>query len=109
MTPETLAIDAFVFILAVFAGFELIQKVPTTLHTPLMSGTNAIHGIVLVGALVLASETVGGDAGKILATAAVFLGALNVFGGFVVTDRMLLMFSKKRTPGPAKKGAEKAA
>lgn len=84
----------FVFVLAVFIGFELISKVPTMLHTPLMSGTNFIHGIVLVGALVIAASAQGA-LGVALATFAVFLGTLNVVGGWVVTDRMLEMFKKK--------------
>ena len=82
--------------MAVFIGFELISKVPATLHTPLMSGTNAIHGIVLVGALAIAAN-VSGLAGTVLAMLAVFLGTMNVVGGFVVTDRMLQMFKKKET------------
>lgn len=98
MTLEGLSIDAFVFVLAVFVGFELISKVPPTLHTPLMSGTNAIHGIVLVGALVVAAQA-SGDIGQAIAFAAVLLGTLNVVGGFVVTDRMLRMFKKRTTPG----------
>jgi NAD(P) transhydrogenase subunit alpha len=103
----TLAEGLFVFALAAFLGFVLISKVPATLHTPLMSGTNAIHGIVLVGALVIAAaahDTVG----DIIAVVAIFLGTMNVVGGFVVTDRMLEMF-KKRTPPPgaAAKDADK--
>ena len=90
-----LALSAFVFVLAAFLGFELISKVPSTLHTPLMSGTNAIHGIVLVGALTVAAA-VSGTLGAVLAVAAVFLGTLNVVGGFVVTDRMLEMFRGRR-------------
>ena len=108
MTLEGLSIDAFVFVLAVFVGFELISKVPATLHTPLMSGTNAIHGIVLVGALIVASQA-SGTVGEIIAFAAVLLGTLNVVGGFVVTDRMLRMFRKRTTPtaGGDTKAAEK--
>ena len=91
-----------VLLLAVFVGFEVISKVPTTLHTPLMSATNAIHGIVLVGAIVIVAQLFGGSApGALmigLATAAVTLGAINVFGGFAVTERMLEMFKgKERT------------
>ncbi len=88
-----------VLLLAVFVGFEVISKVPTTLHTPLMSATNAIHGIVLAGAIVIVAELVGADAHSILLTAlsvaAVVLGAINVFGGFAVTERMLQMFRRK--------------
>jgi NAD(P) transhydrogenase subunit alpha len=99
VSNATLAEGLFVFALAAFLGFVLISKVPATLHTPLMSGTNAIHGIVLVGALVIAAAA--HDAvGDIIAVIAVFLGTMNVVGGFVVTDRMLEMF-RKRTPPPA--------
>ncbi|TAM58338.1 NAD(P) transhydrogenase subunit alpha [bacterium] len=83
-----------VFILAVFVGFEVISKVPTLLHTPLMSGTNAIHGIVLVGALLVAGVA-HGPLEHVLAIAAVTLATVNVVGGFLVTDRMLEMFKKK--------------
>ena len=84
----------FVLVLSIFLGFELINKVPSTLHTPLMSGANAISGITLVGA-VLSS---GGDSSSItitLGTIAVFLASLNVVGGYLVTNRMLKMFKKK--------------
>ena len=84
----------FVLVLSIFLGFELINKVPSTLHTPLMSGANAISGITLVGA-VLSS---GGDSSSItitLGTRAVFLASLNVVGGYLVTNRMLRMFKKK--------------
>ncbi len=94
----TLAEGLFVFMLAAFLGFVLISKVPATLHTPLMSGTNAIHGIVLVGALTVAAAA-HDTAGDIIAVVAVFLGTMNVVGGFVVTDRMLEMFKKRPTPG----------
>ncbi|HZY98530.1 MAG TPA: NAD(P) transhydrogenase subunit alpha [Candidatus Baltobacteraceae bacterium] len=90
-----------VLVLAIFVGFEVISKVPTTLHTPLMSATNAIHGIVLAGAIVIVGQLFGGTPTvllTILATAAVTLGAINVFGGFAVTERMLEMFKgKERT------------
>ena len=88
-----------ILVLAVFVGFEVISKVPTTLHTPLMSATNAIHGIVLAGAIVIVGQLLGGGATNpaftILAIAAVTLGAINVFGGFAVTERMLEMFKGK--------------
>ena len=90
-----------VLLLAIFVGFEVISKVPTTLHTPLMSATNAIHGIVLAGAIVIVARLFGATptvALTILATAAVTLGAINVFGGFAVTERMLQMF-KRKEPG----------
>ena len=90
-----------VLVLAVFVGFEVISKVPTTLHTPLMSATNAIHGIVLAGAIVIVARLLAGSAETgltMLAIAAVTLGAINVFGGFAVTERMLQMF-KRKEPG----------
>ena len=93
---ETLALGAFIFSLAVFVGFLLISKVPTMLHTPLMSGTNFIHGIVLVGALTVAA-TAHDTLGYLIAVAAVLLGTLNVVGGWVVTDRMLEMFKGRRS------------
>ena len=89
------------FVLASFIGFEIISKVPQTLHTPLMSGTNAISGITIVGALVVAGM-VGGDWSKWLGFAALIVATINVVGGFLVTDRMLQMFRKKQ-PKPAEK------
>jgi NAD(P) transhydrogenase subunit alpha len=80
-----------IFALAAFVGFEVISKVPSILHTPLMSGSNAIHGIVLVGALIIMGEA-HGTGQLVLGFLAVFLATLNVVGGFVVTDRMLEMF-----------------
>ena len=91
---QALLTSITVFVLAVFLGFELISRVPTLLHTPLMSGTNAIHGIVLVGAMLVLGGAQGPLA-EIVGFVAVFLGAVNVVGGFLVTDRMLLMFTKK--------------
>ncbi|HEU5330542.1 MAG TPA: NAD(P) transhydrogenase subunit alpha, partial [Thermomicrobiales bacterium] len=90
MSPSVI-LGAYVFILAIFLGLEVIGRVPATLHTPLMSGTNAIHGIVLLGGIVVAG-TADSTVLRILGLLAVFLGAGNVFGGFVVTDRMLEMF-----------------
>jgi NAD(P) transhydrogenase subunit alpha len=90
------------FVLAVFVGIEVISKVPTILHTPLMSGTNAIHGIILVGALVIAAGA-SSPVNVILGFAAVTLATINVVGGFVVTDRMLEMFKGRqdtKTPRP---------
>jgi NAD(P) transhydrogenase subunit alpha len=90
-----------ILVLAVFVGFEVISKVPTTLHTPLMSATNAIHGIVVAGAIVATValfNTGAASAGvTILAIVAVTLGAINVFGGFAVTERMLQMFKRKES------------
>ena len=85
-----------IFVLAAFVGIEVVSKVPSILHTPLMSGSNAIHGIVLVGALTIMGEA-HGTAEVVLGFLAVFLATLNVVGGFVVTDRMLEMF--KTRPG----------
>ena len=84
-----------VFVLAIFVGFELITKVPPTLHTPLMSGSNAISGITIIGAVVLAGEIGNPHLAKILATVAVVFATINVVGGFLVTDRMLKMFKKR--------------
>jgi H+-translocating NAD(P) transhydrogenase subunit alpha len=95
-----------VFVLAAFVGIEVVSKVPSILHTPLMSGSNAIHGIVLVGALVVMGEA-HGTAQLVLGFLAVFLATLNVVGGFVVTDRMLEMFKSK--PGERAKAAEAGA
>ena len=83
-----------IFALAVFLGFELISRVPTLLHTPLMSGTNAIHGIVLVGAMLIAGSA-DSTLEQWLAFVAVVFGTINVVGGFLVTDRMLEMFKRK--------------
>ena len=91
-----LVAELTVFALAVFLGFELIAKVPTMLHTPLMSGTNAIHGIVLIGAMLIAG-TADSTLEKVLAFVAVVFGTINIVGGFLVTDRMLEMF-KQRQP-----------
>ncbi len=84
----------FVFVIAAFLGIELIQKVPSQLHTPLMSGSNAISGITMVGAII-AAGSVGGELGKWLGFAALILATINVVGGYMVTDRMLAMFKKK--------------
>lgn len=84
-----------VFVLAIFVGFEIITKVPPTLHTPLMSGSNAISGITIIGAVILAGEIGNPHLAKILATVAVVFATINVVGGFLVTDRMLKMFRKK--------------
>ena len=84
----------FIFALASFIGFELISKVPPTLHTPLMSGANAISGITIVGALIVAGS-LGNPLGKWIGLAAIVLDTINVVGGFMVTDRMLEMFKKK--------------
>ncbi len=85
----------FIFVLAIFLGFELISKVPSQLHTPLMSGSNAISGITIVGALAAAGLGVGGALGTLLGTLAVAFATINVVGGYMVTNRMLAMFKKK--------------
>jgi NAD(P) transhydrogenase subunit alpha len=90
------------FVLAIFVGIEVISKVPTILHTPLMSGTNAIHGIILVGAILIASNATS-PLEIVLGFIAVLLATLNVVGGFVVTDRMLEMFKGRQAPKPEQK------
>jgi len=98
-----------VFVLAILVGFAVISKVPATLHTPLMSGANSIHGIVLVGAMLIAAEASGGVS-QLISLVAVAFAAMNVVGGYVVTDRMLQMFRKKPTvPKPAADDAEAAS
>jgi NAD(P) transhydrogenase subunit alpha len=86
----------FILLLSMFVGYELIQKVPATLHTPLMSGANAISGITVVGALALAGSDSVGEYSTYLGAFAVFLATINVVGGYLVTDRMLAMFKKKQ-------------
>lgn len=85
----------YIIILSIFVGVEVIGNVPTVLHTPLMSGANAIHGVVIVGAIIVMLKTET-TLGEVLGFVAVILGTLNVVGGFVVTDRMLEMFKKKK-------------
>src|ERR1700741_1468823 len=94
-----------ILVLAAFVGFEVISKVPNTLHTPLMSGTNAIHGIVVLGGLLLMHEA-SGALEKVLLVIAVMFGTINVVGGFLVTDRMLGMFKGKKQ-APRAEEAEK--
>jgi proton-translocating NAD(P)+ transhydrogenase subunit alpha len=97
MSPETTIsiLTFFIFVLAIFVGFEVISKVPSLLHTPLMSGTNAIHGIILLGGMLVLAGADNGLA-QSLGFVAVIFGSANVFGGFMVTDRMLQMFKKKK-------------
>lgn len=87
-----------IFVLAIFTGFEVVSKVSTTLHTPLMSGANAIHGIILVGAVIVTGQAESGFA-LALGLIAIVLATLNLVGGFVVTDRMLEMFKVRKTEG----------
>ena len=96
-----LVTDLTIFVLALLVGIEVIGKVPATLHTPLMSATNAIHGIVLVGA-VLIGVTAHNAIGYVIAFIAAFFAAANVVGGYVVTGRMLKMFRRKAAPPPVK-------
>jgi proton-translocating NAD(P)+ transhydrogenase subunit alpha len=97
-----------IFALAAFVGIEVISKVPSILHTPLMSGSNAIHGIVIVGALTVMGEA-HGAAELVLGFVAVFLATLNIVGGFVVTDRMLEMFKTKPAERPAKASKDQSS
>jgi NAD(P) transhydrogenase subunit alpha len=100
-----LVFELTILVLAIFLGFEVISKVPTLLHTPLMSGTNAIHGIVIVGAMLVMGASGKDTLTWIIGFIAVILASANVVGGFVVTDRMLEMF-KRREPTPAKSEPE---
>ena len=93
MSPELLSAIT-IFVLAILVGFEVISKVPATLHTPLMSGANSIHGIVLVGSMLIAASATE-PLSQILSLVAVAFATMNVVGGYVVTDRMLQMFKKK--------------
>ncbi|HLL41876.1 MAG TPA: NAD(P) transhydrogenase subunit alpha [Segetibacter sp.] len=95
MNAENLLVLLYVLVLASFVGFELISKVPPNLHTPLMSGSNAISGITIVGAIVASGPDLW-SVSKVLGIAALFLATLNVVGGYMVTDRMLRMFKKKK-------------
>jgi H+-translocating NAD(P) transhydrogenase subunit alpha len=97
MTADNLIQYLTVFVLAILLGFEVISKVPATLHTPLMSGTNSIHGIVLVGAIGLAA-TANNPLSYVLALVAMAFAGANVVGGYVVTDRMLQMFKRRPVP-----------
>src|SRR5271154_6506549 len=99
-----LVIELTILVLAIFLGIEVISKVPTLLHTPLMSGTNAIHGIVIVGAIIIAGAASSGLLVGWVGFVAMILASANVVGGFVVTDRMLEMFKKREPPKP--KGGE---
>jgi H+-translocating NAD(P) transhydrogenase subunit alpha len=101
----SLVTEIAILVLAAFVGFEVISKIPNTLHTPLMSGTNAIHGIVLLGGLIVIGAVGGVFNGFILVIAIAF-GTINVVGGFLVTDRMLEMFKKRPTPGAGDDGAK---
>ena len=96
---EQLLTNVIIFVLAILCGFAVIAKVPATLHTPLMSGANSIHGIVLVGAMVIALHAED-PLSLVLSLVAVAFATMNVVGGYVVTDRMLQMFRKRGAPAP---------
>jgi H+-translocating NAD(P) transhydrogenase subunit alpha len=105
----TLIIEITIFVLAAFVGFEVISKVPTTLHTPLMSQTNAIHGIVLLGGLIVVGLS-GSVLDNVIGTIAIAFGTINIVGGFMVTDRMLGMFVRRPKPAKAEdEGGEDGA
>ncbi len=93
---SAILIGLYIFVLALFAGAELIAKVPPTLHTPLMSGSNAISGIAILGALVVAGESLTLKGNTVVGVLAVAFATVNVVGGYMVTDRMLQMFKKKK-------------
>ncbi len=95
-----------IFVLAIFIGFELIAKVPSTLHTPLMSGSNAISGITIVGAMIASFQEDFATPGVILGTLAIIFATLNVVGGYAVTDRMLQMFTSEGAKGSRGQGAK---
>ncbi len=97
MTSELLA-TVTVFVLALLVGYEVIGKVPATLHTPLMSGANAVHGVIVVGVMLVAATT-GSTLGHVVLFVAAAFAAMNVVGGYVVTDRMLEMFRARRSGG----------
>jgi NAD(P) transhydrogenase subunit alpha len=108
---STLTTNLAILVLAGFIGFVVISKVPNTLHTPLMSGTNAIHGIVLLGGLLIVGLSGNGTFNKVILVIAIAFGTINVIGGFLVTDRMLEMFKAKLKPpagGEAAHGDEEA-
>jgi NAD(P) transhydrogenase subunit alpha len=104
---STLTTNLAILVLAGFIGFVVISKVPNTLHTPLMSGTNAIHGIVLLGGLLIVGLSGNGTFNKIILVIAIAFGTINVVGGFLVTDRMLEMFKSKPKSGDSGSGKEK--
>ena len=103
MTLDTGVVWLTIFVLSVFVGIEVISKVSSTLHTPLMSGANAIHGIILLGAI-LVTGTTDNDVALVVGLIAIVLAAVNMVGGFVVTDRMLQMFTRRKPA--AKKGVD---
>ena len=103
LTAFELLSALFILVLAAFVGYEVVSKVPTMLHTPLMSGANAVHGVIVVGAMLVAA-TADTAIAIVLAFLAVILGTINVVGGFTVTDRMLEMFKRRPGDGPGDRG-----
>ena len=103
LTAFELLSALFIIVLPAFVGYEVVSKVPTMLHTPLMSGANAVHGVIVVGAMLVAATAESGVA-IVLSLIAVILGTINVVGGFVVTDRMLEMFKRRPGEGRGDKG-----
>jgi NAD(P) transhydrogenase subunit alpha len=97
VTLDTGVVWLTIFVLSVFVGIEVISKVSSTLHTPLMSGANAIHGIILLGAILVTGAT-DSNVALVVGLIAIVLAAVNMVGGFVVTDRMLQMFTRRKTP-----------
>ena len=106
MLASLLVTNLAILVLAGFVGFAVISKVPNTLHTPLMSGTNAIHGIVILGGIIVLGLGVDGFLNKLLLVIAIVFGTINVVGGFLVTDRMLEMFKGKKKALPKAEEAE---
>ena len=106
LDPRALLDALFILVLAAFVGYEVVSKVPTMLHTPLMSGANAVHGVIVVGAMLIAA-TADDPLRVVLALIGVLLGTINVVGGFVVTDRMLEMFRRRpeERSGPGGSGS----
>jgi H+-translocating NAD(P) transhydrogenase subunit alpha len=102
----TLLVDVTIFVLALWVGFEVISKVPATLHTPLMSAANSIHGIILAGAMLIA-VTANNAIGYVIAFVAAVFAGMNVAGGYVVTGRMLKMFRKRPTINATANGSER--
>jgi H+-translocating NAD(P) transhydrogenase subunit alpha len=102
VTLDTGVVWLTIFVLSVFVGIEVISKVSSTLHTPLMSGANAIHGIILLGAIIVTGTT-DSTIALFVGLVAIVLAAVNMIGGFVVTDRMLQMFTRKKVPAKAEK------
>jgi NAD(P) transhydrogenase subunit alpha len=104
LDPRALLDALFILVLAAFVGYEVVSKVPTMLHTPLMSGANAVHGVIVVGAMLIAA-TANDPLRIVLALIGVLLGTINVVGGFVVTDRMLEMFRRRPDERPGTGGS----